>query len=67
MAGEAGLAEHSSLLVTECPHPDRESFLALVDDLIGELEQVLNDDEGPTSGEPGQMPQTVREMAGAPH
>ena len=67
MAGEAGLAEHSSLLVTECPHPDRESFLAQVDGLIGELEQVLHDDEGPISSVPGQVPQTVREMARTPH
>jgi hypothetical protein len=40
MAGDQGLAEHSSELITHGPHASREEFLAQVDDLIGELERV---------------------------
>jgi hypothetical protein len=40
MAGDAGLAEHSSQLITQGPHASRENFLAHVDALIGELERV---------------------------
>jgi len=40
MAGEHALAEHSSELITRMPHPSRAQFLAEVDDLIVELEQV---------------------------
>lgn len=39
MAGEQGLAEHSSALVTT-PRASREEFLAQVDALICELESV---------------------------
>ena len=34
------LAEHSSGLITHSPHASREKFLAEVDELITELEQV---------------------------
>jgi hypothetical protein len=40
MAGEQKLAEHSSELITHAPHASREQFLAEVDELIDELEQV---------------------------
>ena len=40
MAGEQALAEHSSDLITHSPHASREAFLAGVDQLIVELEQV---------------------------
>jgi len=40
MAGDAGLAEQSSELITQGPHASREQFLAHVDNLIGELERV---------------------------
>ena len=40
MAGEQALAEHSSDLITHSPHSSREQFLAEVDELIFELEQV---------------------------
>jgi len=40
LAGEHGLAEHSSELITHCPHASREEFLAQVDDLIVELEKA---------------------------
>jgi len=40
MAGEQELATHSSELMTHSPHASREQFLAEVDELIVELEQV---------------------------
>ena len=40
LAGEQELAEHSSELITHCPHASREEFLTQVDDLIVELEKV---------------------------
>ena len=40
MAGDLGLAEHSSALITQGPHASREQFLAHVDGLIGELERT---------------------------
>lgn len=40
MAGDLGLAEHSSALITQGPHASREQFLAHVDNLIGELERT---------------------------
>jgi hypothetical protein len=40
MAGEQRLAEHSSALVTQSPRASREEFLAQVDELICELENV---------------------------
>ena len=40
MAGQQRLAEHSAELITHCPHPSREAFLAQVDDLIVELEKA---------------------------
>lgn len=39
-AGEQGLAEHSSELITHSPYPSREDFLTEVDDLIVELEHA---------------------------
>ena len=39
-AGELELAEHSSLMFTGHPHASRGAFLAHIDDLIGELDQV---------------------------
>ena len=39
-AGEQGLAAHSSALITHSPHVSREAFMAQVDELIDELEQV---------------------------
>ncbi len=46
LAGDTGLAEHSSQLITEGPHANREQFLAHVDALIGELERLRS---GPLS------------------
>lgn len=40
IAGEQELAEHSSVLVTESPCASREEFLAQIDALICELENV---------------------------
>ena len=40
MAGDLGLAEHSSEMITRCPHVSRQEFLAQMDGLIDELEQV---------------------------
>jgi hypothetical protein len=67
MAGELGLAEHSAALVTECPHPDRESFLVQVDQLIAELEQLRHDDDDPIVGVAGQLPQPIRDLARTAH
>lgn len=53
MAGEQALAEHSSYLVTHSPHASREAFLAEVDDLIVELEQVRTRVLGPAPGPQG--------------
>ncbi|MBA4177119.1 MAG: hypothetical protein C0505_11245 [Leptothrix sp. (in: Bacteria)] len=49
MAGEQALAEHSSGLITHAPHASREQFLAEVDELITELEQVHARVAGPTA------------------
>jgi hypothetical protein len=40
LAGEGALAEHSSELITHCPHASRAEFLTQVDELIIELEQA---------------------------
>jgi len=40
LAGENGLAKHSSELITHGPHASREAFIAQVDELIVELEQL---------------------------
>ncbi|BDI03426.1 hypothetical protein CATMQ487_03960 [Sphaerotilus microaerophilus] len=40
MAGDPTLVEHSSVLLMGHPHPDRDSFLADADRLIGELETL---------------------------
>jgi hypothetical protein len=40
LADEQALAEHSSELITNCPHASREAFLTQVDELILELENV---------------------------
>lgn len=50
MAGEQALAEHSSDLITQSPHSSREEFLAEVDELIVELEQVRSRVSGPAPG-----------------
>ncbi len=39
-AGETELAENSSLMITRSPHSSREAFVAAIDDLIHELEQL---------------------------
>jgi hypothetical protein len=39
-AGETELAEHSSLMIARSPHSSREAFVAAIDDLIHELEQL---------------------------
>jgi hypothetical protein len=39
-AGEADLAESSSRLISRSPHSSREAFVAAIDDLIDELEQL---------------------------
>ena len=39
-AGDAAIAKHASELMTEAPHPDRETFLGQIDSLMGELEQA---------------------------
>lgn len=43
-AGEQRVAEHSSDLVTHCPHSSRDEFLAQVDELIVELEHLRDRD-----------------------
>jgi len=40
MAGNQGLAEHASELITHAPHSSREAFLVEVDDIIAELEKA---------------------------
>jgi hypothetical protein len=40
LAGEQGLAEHSSEMITHSPHASREEFLEQVDELIVELEEL---------------------------
>ncbi len=45
--GEFGVAEHSSSMLTDEPHPSREAFLEQVDNLIGELEQARSKFHGP--------------------
>jgi hypothetical protein len=40
LAGEEELAEHSSELITHCPHASRDEFLTHVDDLIVKLEKA---------------------------
>ena len=51
LAGEQRLAARSSTLITQSPHPDREGFLAEVDELIRELEQAhVRICEGPKFG-----------------
>jgi len=40
MAGNQGLAEHASELITHAPHASREAFLVEVDDIIAELEKA---------------------------
>lgn len=46
MAGEQGVAEHSSELITHVPHASRDEFLAQVDGLIVELEEVRSREAG---------------------
>jgi hypothetical protein len=46
LAGEQGVAAHSSEMITHGPHASRDEFLAQVDDLIVELEQVRSRDAG---------------------
>jgi len=53
MAGEQALAEHSSDLVTHSPHASLEQFLAEVDELIFEMEQVQSRASGLAPGSPG--------------
>jgi hypothetical protein len=40
VAGERELAKHSSEIINHIPHASREEFMAEVDELIVELEQV---------------------------
>jgi len=47
LAGEHGLAQRSSILVTGFPYAGRESFLGQVDSLIAHLEQVLSSNGDP--------------------
>jgi hypothetical protein len=53
MAGEQAQAEHSSDLITHSPHASREEFLAEVDELIVELEQVHSCVSVPAPGPQG--------------
>ena len=39
-AKESSIAAHSASMITEGPHASRDAFLAQIDDLIVELEQV---------------------------
>ena len=39
-AGETAVAEHAATMITEVPHASRDAFLAQVDHLMAELEQV---------------------------
>jgi hypothetical protein len=47
LAGEQTVAEHSSDLISQSPLPSRDAFLAEVDKLIVELEQVRSRAESP--------------------
>jgi hypothetical protein len=47
LAGETHVAAHSFELVTHCPHSSRDEFLAQVDELIVELEQLRERDMVP--------------------
>jgi hypothetical protein len=47
LAGERGLARHSSELIAQSPHASREEFVAQVDELIVELEQARSRVEDP--------------------
>lgn len=40
VAGEQALAEQSAALISDLPHADRATFIAAVDALIDEIEQV---------------------------
>lgn len=39
-AGETGLAERSTALITHHPHPSRDQFMAQIDGLIDELQEA---------------------------
>jgi hypothetical protein len=58
-AGEQELAEHSSLMMTRSPHSSRDAFVAAIDDLIHELEQLL-----PRFTPPAAAPMTLRQQGG---
>jgi hypothetical protein len=47
-AGEQELARHSSELIVHSPHASRAEFIARIDDLIAELEQVRARIPGPS-------------------
>ena len=46
-AGETEVAEHAAAMITETPYASRESFLAQVDGLICELDEVRSRFEPP--------------------
>ena len=57
-AGEPRVAAHSSELIIHGPHASRDEFLAQVDDLIGELEEVRCR-EAVASGAPSAEPASL--------
>lgn len=58
VAGEQALAHQSSALVNDLPHADRATFIAAVDALIEELEQVQLRFVVPTPSRPAPLSST---------
>jgi hypothetical protein len=56
MAGEAEVAERSSAMITVSPHASKQAFLAAIDELIQQLEQLRPKFDAPS----------VRRSAGGP-
>ena len=55
VAGEHALAHQSSALINDLPHADRATFIAAVDALIDELEQVRLRFLNPTPSRPAPL------------
>lgn len=55
VAGEQSLAHQSAALINDLPHADRATFIAAVDALIDELEQVRLRFQAPTPSRPAPL------------
>ena len=55
VAGEQSLAEQSAALINDLPHADQATFIAAVDALIDELEQVRRRFRVPTPSRPAPL------------